>query len=121
MITFKVDDIKEMNGELRRFIEYLENCDVDADSVFDSRLVSCELITNVLRHCGGEACFSGEICGSDIIITVRSSEPASGSFAVPSLPAALAESGRGLYIVNALSGGNVQIVGGNVTVILKKK
>ncbi len=118
MISFKVDDIKNMNAELRRFIHYLELCNVDEDAVFDSRLVSCELITNVLRHRGGEASFSADISGSEIVITVCSSSPC-GRFTVPPLPEALAESGRGLYIVNAVSGGNVKISEGDVTVIIK--
>ena len=115
MITFKVDDIKNMNAELMRFLLYLESCGMDGDAVFDSRLVSCELITNVLRHCGGTACFAGEIIEGEIIITVSASTP-SGEICVPDLPEALAESGRGLYIVKAVSGGNIRIEGGDVTV-----
>lgn len=115
MITFEIDDISEMNAELFRFIKYLEGSGVDADAVFDSRLVSCELITNVLRHCGCSALFSGILSDGEITITVCASSPA-GEISVPKLPEVLAESGRGLYIVNALSGGNVMIKGGNVTV-----
>lgn len=120
MITFEIDDIKEMNAELWRFIEYLEGSGVDADSVFDSRLVSCELITNVLRHCGGSALFSGILSDGEITITVCSSSP-TGKISVPDLPEVFAESGRGLYIVNAISGGNVKIAGGNVTVKILTK
>lgn len=118
MITFEVDDLKNMNAELARFLEYLEVLGADEDAVFDSRLVSCELITNVLRHCGCSACFSGALESGEITITVCASRP-SGEITVPDLPAVLAEGGRGLYIVNALSGGNVRITGGNVTVKLK--
>ena len=89
--------------------------------MFDCRLVSCELITNVLRHCGGTACFSGEMSGGEIIITVGAASP-SGEICVPDLPEAIAESGRGLYIVKAVSGGNIRIAGGDVTVkIIPKK
>ncbi|MDE7400605.1 MAG: ATP-binding protein [Clostridia bacterium] len=115
MITFEIDDISEMNAELFRFIKYLEGRGVNADAVFDSRLVSCELITNVIRHCGCSALFSGMLTDGEITITVRASSP-TGEISVPELPEVLAESGRGLYIVNALSGGNVKITGGNVTV-----
>ncbi len=120
MISFKVEDIRDMNVRLKRFLDYLESCDVDDDAVFDSRVVSCELITNVLRHCGGEACFSGTVSGGEIVINVCSSRP-SGEITVPGLPGVLSERGRGLYIVNALSGGNVKIIGGSVTVTLKCK
>ncbi len=115
MITFEVDDLKIMNTRLWRFLEYLETNGVDADAVFDSRLISCELITNVLRHCGGTACFSGVLRNGEIEITVCASCP-SGEIKIPDLPGVLAESGRGLYIINALSGGNVSIAGGKVTV-----
>ncbi|MCM1437619.1 MAG: ATP-binding protein [Roseburia sp.] len=117
MITFEVDDLKDMNAELARFLSYLRLSGADDDALFDSRLISCELITNVLRHCGGSACFSGELAGGEITITVCASNP-SGEITVPDLPAALSESGRGLYIVNSVSGGNVRITGGNVTVKL---
>lgn len=117
MITFEVDDLKKMNTELARFLSYLQGLGVDDDALFDSRLVSCELITNVLRHCGCSACFSGVLDGGEITITVCATDP-SGEITVPDLPAVLAEGGRGLYIVNALSGGNVFIAGGNVTVKL---
>lgn len=116
MITFEIDDISEMNAELWQFIKYLERGGVNADAVFDSRLVSCELITNVLRHCGCSALFSGMLSDGEITITVRASSPSGEVITVPDLPEVLAESGRGLYIVNALSGGNVKITGGNVTV-----
>lgn len=117
MITFEVDDLKNMNTELAEFLRYLQGLGVDEDAVFDSRLVSCELITNVLRHCGGSACFSGVFDNGEIVITVCATRP-SGEICVPDLPSALAEGGRGLYIVNAVSGGNVRISGGNVTVKL---
>lgn len=119
MIEFEVDGIEEMNGELNRFVKYLQTQRVDDDAVFYSRLVSCELITNVLRHCSGNASFSAEISEGGVKITVCASSP-SGVIAVPALPDVLAESGRGLYIVNEVSGGNVFIEGGNVTVIIKR-
>ncbi|MDE7086931.1 MAG: hypothetical protein K2O67_01940, partial [Clostridia bacterium] len=100
MINFEIDDIKDMNEELFRFLRYLEGLGVNADAVYDSRLVSCELLTNVLRHCGGTACFSGEFAGGEVKITVSATKP-NGEIVVPGLPSVLAESGRGLYIVNA--------------------
>ncbi|MGN0807738.1 MAG: ATP-binding protein [Candidatus Coproplasma sp.] len=120
MIEFVVCEIDEMNGKLNRFVKYLKSADVDDDAVFYSRLVACELITNVLRHCSGVAQFSAYLADSGVKITVCASSP-SGEIAIPTLPDVLAESGRGLYIVNAVSGGNVTIDGGDVTVIIKRK
>lgn len=119
MINFTVGAIGVMNEKLRRFIEYMESENVDDDAVFDSRLVSCELITNALRHCGSAALFCGTVNDDDVVISVRAENPC-GAIKVPSLPDVLSESGRGLYIVNAISGGNVVISGGNVTVVIKR-
>ncbi len=52
MITFKVDNLKNMNSELRAFADFLKLNAICDDDVFASRLVSCELITNVIRHGG---------------------------------------------------------------------
>ena len=117
MISFEVDDLQNMNERLSEFIGFLEASGVDDDAVFDSRLISCELITNVLRHCGCTARFKGALCDGEIIITVSAASPV-GKITIPSLPCALAEGGRGLYIVNVLSHGNVVIAGGDVTVKL---
>ena len=120
MISFKVEQLKDMNSLLKRFSDYLESENVDADCVFDSRLVSCELISNVLKHCGESAHFSGSLVGNEVVITVHG-EKETGTIPAPTLPDALAESGRGLYIINALSGGNVKVHGNKVTVIIKRK
>ena len=120
MISFKVDDLREMNASLKKFLDYLESENVDADCVFDSRLVSCELISNVLKHCGEAAYFNGTLTCEEVVIDVRS-ERSMGVIPKSTLPEALAESGRGLYIVNAVSGGNVSINGNKVTVIIKRK
>lgn len=118
MICFKVADLGSMNRQLSSFLEYLENMHVNADAVFDSRLISCELITNALKHSGGVADFCGAIGEGEIVISVRS-DSINKNIVVPQLPDALAEGGRGLYIVNEISGGNVIISGGTVTVKLK--
>ena len=119
MIEFVVCEIDQMNCELNKFVNYLQSAQVDDDAVFYSRLVSCELITNVLRHCSGVAKFYAELTESGVKITVCATSP-SGKISIPALPDVLAESGRGLYIVNAVSGGNVTICGGDVTVFIKR-
>lgn len=120
MISFEIDDINEMNGSLKAFLEYLESENVDADSVFDSRLVSCELISNVLKHCGETAYFNGSLTCEEVIIAVRGGTPV-GIISQPALPDIFAESGRGLYIVNAVSGGNVRVQGDKVIVTIKRR
>lgn len=120
MISFKIDDLREMNNFLKEFLDYLESENVDADCVFDSRLVSCELISNVIKHCGEAAYFCGSLTGEGVEINVRGGR-ATGNVVHPTLPEALAESGRGLYIINAVSGGNVSVDGNKITVIIKRR
>lgn len=120
MISFKVDDLRQMNGFLKEFLDYLESENVSEDCVFDSRLVSCELISNVLKHCGESAYFCGTLTGEEVVIDVHGDSPI-GVLPRPALPPVFSESGRGLYIVNAVSDGNVHINGNKVTVIIKRK
>lgn len=120
MITFKVDNLINMNALLQDFIEFLESENVAEDAVFDSRLVSCELITNVIRHCGEIACFRGGIDGDKIVIGV-SSRSSGGIPVKPVLPDVFAESGRGLYIVNTICNGDMRVEGNEICVKIKIK
>ena len=107
MITFKVESLKNMNASLKEFAEFLRNNKVAEEDVFASRLVSCELISNVIIHGGEAAEFIGELQGGRICITVN----ASGFDKVnlePPLPDVLAESGRGMYIVRSICSGDIE-------------
>ncbi len=118
MITFKVDDLKDMNECLKPFLDFLRSFGANDDVVFECRLVSCELITNVIRHLGETASFKGCVNGEDIVISV-SSESTDGRKLTASLPDVFAESGRGLYIVKAICCGNVFSEDGCVKVRIK--
>jgi hypothetical protein len=120
MITFEVDNLINMNCALQNFIDYLKGLNVKEDELFDCRLVSCELITNVIRHCGETASFKGAMRGNNIVISV-SSKSSEGVEIVPTLPDVFAESGRGLYIVNAISDGHIKVVGNEIRVVIKRK
>ena len=89
MMTFAVDNLTEMHRSLQRFAEYLRGAGLDEDDVFNSRLVGCELLTNVIRHCGHTAFFSGGVEGELIVISV-SSEGAKKFELCRGLPDALA-------------------------------
>lgn len=120
MITFKVDNLKNMNSELKAFVDFLRLSGANDDDIFASRLVSCELITNVIRHGGDEAEFTGTLTGDRIIITV-SAESLKGVDVCGNPPDVFAESGRGLYIVKCISQGNVERgAGGEVRVEIKR-
>lgn len=120
MITFKVDNLIHMDAALREFTDYLQRSDVCEDIVFDCRLVSCELITNVIRHCGEAAFFSGSLSGEGIEIRV-SSENGGDVVVAPVLPDVFAESGRGLYIVNAICNGEIEVDGNCIRAFIRRR
>ena len=120
MINFKVDNLKRMRRELADFAEYLKGNSVCEDDVFLSRLVSCELITNVIRHSGEAAEFSAELLPDKISITVAAKSFENLSFA-SNPPDVFAESGRGLYIVKSVIWGDIRRgEHGEVTVFIKR-
>ncbi len=118
MMTFKVDNLKDMNASLQDFANYLKSCSLTDDDIFFSRLVGCELITNVIRHCGEMAQFSGGVQGDSIVICV-SSDGGDDFTLCPKLPELLSESGRGLYIVNVICGGDLTLSGNRITARIK--
>lgn len=120
MIEFKVDNLINMNSALQDFLDFLVRENVAEEDVFDSRLVSCELITNVIRHLGETAYFSGGLTENVIEIQVRS-EKSGGAVVIPTLPDVFAESGRGLYIVNTICGGDIKVVGNRIEVRIRRR
>lgn len=102
MITFRVDNLKGMTAQVAAFAEFLKSCGLAEDDVFFSRLVSCELLSNVIRHGGESAEFRGEILPDRISITVIA-ESHKNLDITAHRPEVFAESGRGLYIINEVS------------------
>ena len=102
MITFKVDNLKNMNAQVGVFADFLKTQEISDEDVFLSRLVSCELISNAIRHGGDIAEFKGELLTDKISISVTA-ESQKGINLVTPKPDILSEGGRGLYIINAVS------------------
>jgi anti-sigma regulatory factor (Ser/Thr protein kinase) len=124
MITFKVENLKGMNGSLQNFVDFLKAEQVPDDALFSSKVVSCELITNVIRHCGEAANFCADIEGQFIEISVSSEgvkKCQRDKTLNPQLPNVFAESGRGLYIVKMLCFGDIESDGNSVKVKIKMK
>ncbi len=118
MITFKAGNLKDMNLSLHKFAEYLRSAGLCEDDVFSGRLVGCELVTNVIRHCGKTAVFCGGVDGDAIVIRV-SSDGAKAFALCRDLPDVLAESGRGLYIVNVVCAGDISFDGDGIIAKIK--
>lgn len=102
MITFKVENLKSMNAKVSVFADFLKAQDLADEDVFLSRLVSCELISNVIRHGGDIAFFKGELLADKIAISITADSQKNINLTPPK-PEVLSEGGRGLYIINAVS------------------
>ncbi len=121
MITFKVDNLQSMSSQLKAFAEFLENMHLSEDEIFESRLVSSELIANVIRHSGEAAEFKGELLPDKIVITVFA-EGQENIDLFKGLPDVYSESGRGLYIVRSICLGDIERCGsGGLRVYIKRR
>lgn len=107
MITFKVDDLKNMTANLKAFAELLRGLGVAEEDVFASRLVSSELISNVIIHGGEGAELKCEVLDDRICINVLSAS-FKGVNLYPPKPDPLAESGRGMYIIRSVCLGEIE-------------
>jgi len=118
-VTFKVDNLNKMSSELAAFADFLRGQNCRDEEVFASRLVSCELITNVIRHSGEEAEFVGELHPDRIVITVIAKSFEGVNIYTP-VPDVFAESGRGLYIIRCF--GEIEsLAEGGLSVSIKRR
>jgi len=119
MISFKIDDLKNMHAELKTFADFLRGGGASDDDIFLSKLVSCELITNVIRHGGDEAQFTAIMSGGDIVITVAADSLKNLELKA-GLPDVFSESGRGLYIVKSICSAFERGDDGEIRVIIER-
>lgn len=98
---FKVKNYATLQEALEGLCDFLVSQNVGQESIFDSKLVACELLGNVLKYAKGEAGLRGEIKEDFIELKVLSES----FFALPDkieCSGLFAESGRGLFLVNTL-------------------
>ena len=119
MISFKVDNLKNMGPQLKTFADFLRLSGADDEDIFASKLVSCELITNVIRHGGDEAEFTGSLSGDTIMITVTA-ESFKGLDITRPAPDVFAESGRGLYIIRSICSDIERGESGEIKVVIRR-
>ena len=119
MINFKVDNLKNMGSQLKTFVDFLRLSGADDEDIFASKLVSCELITNVIRHGGDEAVFSGSLSGDTITIIVTAESFKGLDISRPA-PDVFAESGRGLYIIKSICSDIERGERGEIKVIIRR-
>ncbi|MCD8205718.1 MAG: ATP-binding protein [Clostridia bacterium] len=92
---------------LSEFSSHLRNLGLCEDDVFMSRLALCELLTNVFRHGGDEAEVRFGV--SDGVVSIEVFGGDLSSISEVTLPDAMAEAGRGLYLVSVICGGDMSI------------
>ena len=100
-MIFEVKNYAAMQDAISQFCRFLVSENVSSESVFDSRLVANELVSNVLRHSDGEAKLHGEVKDAFVELVIVSTK----KFVPPETPRCsdvYAEHGRGLYLVDAV-------------------
>ena len=96
-----VNNIATMHDAIQTLCKYLEANGVQADCVFDSKLVASELLGNVLRHTDAGAKVAGEIKDGFFELRIYSEV----LFVPPSISRkadVYAEHGRGLFLVDSI-------------------
>ncbi len=95
---FEVKDKEMLREAMKELCAFLDEHGVPSDRVFDSRLVACELLGNVLRHADGMARLYSDIKDGFVELKIISEN----LFRVPDSPLCsdvFSEHGRGLYLV----------------------
>lgn len=102
----KVKNLAAAQSALDGLCDFLIGKAISAETVFDSRLVACELLSNVLKHAQGESGIQSRIKDGFVEMKVLSTH----MFEIPKTIVCsdvYCESGRGLYLVNELCEGNI--------------
>lgn len=98
---FEIDDYNALNEALHQMCVNFISEDVPEETVFDSKLVACELVSNALRHGGGRAYFRASLEGNEIRLNVQGAI----AFRPPErcdCSGVMSETGRGLYLVDSV-------------------
>ena len=101
-MIFRIDNYVSLREAMESVNRALAEQDVSDERMFDARLVVSELVGNVLRHAQTTATLAVEIEDVFVKVIVQSDLP----FVPPAVSKKaelLAESGRGLFLVDSVS------------------
>ena len=115
---FKVKNYATMQTALNELCAFLQENGIPQDVIFDSKLIACELLGNVLKYTDGESGVHSEIKDGYIGLKILSER----YFALPEkivCSDVLSEHGRGLFLVNELCGGEIVSSEDGITVFVK--
>lgn len=108
----------ELQAALAQLDEFLTAQQIAEESVFHSKLVLSELVGNVLRHSHGFARFQSELKDGYVQLKIYASD----CFVPPKTSACsdiLAESGRGLFLVDSVCVERSYTDDGGIQVLIK--
>jgi anti-sigma regulatory factor (Ser/Thr protein kinase) len=117
MFYSKICSIEKIRDVLNNMQTFVEARTSNEDSIFNSRLVACELVTNILKHSKCAAKLQVSFINEKLQIIVES-ECCFNAEAKSEMPDTTQPFGRGLYIINTLCE-NIDRDGIKTTAILK--
>lgn len=102
MVKYEINNLIQLREATQKMGDFLMEHGVPCELAFDSRLIVCELATNVVKHSESVARIEVCVTEKEILLTVYAKN---GSLPpVESVCSEVtAESGRGLYLVDKLS------------------
>ncbi len=115
-MTEWIEDFAALRRALERLCAALEG--LPEETVFDSRLVANELLSNALQYGGGRAKLTYRLGEGEVHISVKSAN----GFRPPektALTAPLSERGRGLFLVDELVSSRIFSEAEGICVVLK--
>lgn len=117
-MVMKIKDTDTLQAALRELCVFLAKENVPEHSVFDSRLVACELLGNVLRHANGEARLQGAVLDGFVELKIISDHVIAPTAEVKNADL-FAEHGRGLFLVKTLCEERIYVEEDGVRVQIK--
>ena len=120
MVVIKIKNNAALQAALTELTNFLIHAGISEEQIFDSKLVACELLGNVLRHTEGEMGLQSEIKDGHIELKIFSKT----FFALPEeihCSGLFAEHGRGLFLVNEISEGQMFSEEDGIRVLLRIK
>lgn len=101
-MVYEIHDYNDFKSAIDEICAVLSSCAISSEKVYDCRLISHELIANVLQHSGGSAKLKVDLEREYVLIYVKAERvycpPLKGES-----PATSAERGRGLFLVDSFS------------------
>ncbi|MBQ7831609.1 MAG: hypothetical protein IJ393_06070 [Clostridia bacterium] len=115
---FRIKDYEGLDYALEALSGFLEERSVAPERIFDSKLVACELVGNVLKHAESVAELHGEIKEGFIELKILSDK----AFVLPQeifCSDVYSEHGRGLFLVKQLCKERVFSEQGGIRVLIE--